>query len=76
MSGGSPNRFGDRIVFWTCAIGALAFMFQSVYDYGVSKGEAKCAPVVAVPKKSQHSLYDLTPRQLRRMIRYEQAKGL
>jgi hypothetical protein len=63
---------GDKAVFITC-LAALAFIYTDmVYQIGYDLGKEKCLPKVSVPKKSA---YDMTPRQLRRMIRYEQSKG-
>jgi len=45
---------------------------DAMYQHGREVEAAKCRPTVTVPKKS---LYDLSPRQLRRVIRYEKMRG-
>lgn len=69
-----PNRLGDKVVFWVALAFLLGLLGEAMYNLGVTHGKAQAQPAACpAPKKS---LYDLTPRQLRRMIRYEQAKGL
>lgn len=72
MSHKDPSRLADRIIFWFAA--AMSFMFysQAVYDYGYGHGRATCLPKVEIPKIRW---YDLSPRQLKRMIKYEVAKA-
>lgn len=60
--------------FTVLGIIAIAALYgDAMFQHGRETEAAKCRPTVTVPKKS---LYDLTPRQLRRMIRYEKAKGM
>lgn len=60
--------------FTVLGIIAIAALYgDAMFQHGRETEAAKCRPTVTVPKKS---LYDLTTHQLRRMIRYEQAKGL
>lgn len=73
MSGGSPNRFGDRIVFWVALAILIPLILEATYALGVRHGKA-LVPACSAPVKAK-SLYDLTPRQLRRVIRYEKMRG-
>ena len=65
-----PNRIGDRIVFWVCLVVLFVFLFEAVYRLGKTHGMVETKPCVAAK-----SVYDMNKKQLRRMIRYEQAKG-
>lgn len=64
-----PNRYADRVVFWVCVIAAFYLYTNALYDYAFRHGATSkvCA---------QKSMYDMTPKQLRRMIRYEKAKEM
>lgn len=55
-----------------CVIAIAVLYGDAMFQHGREVEAAKCRPVIGVPKKS---MYDLTPRQLRRMIRYEQMRG-
>lgn len=73
----TPYRRRNRALNWIltvlCVIAIAVLYGDAMYQHGREQAEAKCAPAMAVPKKS---LYDMTPRQLRRMIRYEKAKEM
>jgi len=63
----------NKTVFITvCWTFSIWLAFDCGLSTGASVEAAKCRPAVTVPKKS---MYDLTPRQLRRMIRYEKMRG-
>jgi len=69
-----PNRLGDKVIFWVALAFLLGFIIEASYNLGVTHGNAQAQPAACpAPKKS---LYDLTTHQLRRMIRYEKAKGM
>lgn len=68
-----PRNFGDRIVFWVALAILIPLSIEATYSLGVRHGKAMI-PACSAPNKTK-SLYDLTPRQLRRMIRYEKMKG-
>lgn len=62
------NRTVFGAVCWT-------FSLWLAFDYGVAQALASCRtlPGLTTPKKPVG--YEMSKRQLRRMIRYEQAKG-
>lgn len=68
------NR-GDRIIFLVCSAILFYFYTQAVYQYGVTHGKASCKPLPGLTTPKKPVGYEMSKRQLRRMIRYEQAKG-
>ncbi len=64
------GNLGDKVVFWACLALLFILIFEGVYQLGHTHGAASVSPCRPIK-----AAYDMDRKQLRRMIRYEQAKG-
>ncbi len=64
------HHLGDRLVFWVCSALLLILVCEGVYKLGRTHGVTSVSPCRPIK-----AAYDMDRKQLRRWVRYEQAKG-
>ncbi len=66
-----PNRAFSALLFLACLLVLLGLTIDAAYNLGYRHGVANAKPMLCPRPMS----YDMSKRSIRRMIRYELAKG-